>query len=195
MFKFEFPSERDLEDYIWHELVHSNTCPIAGEEVSFAYRQMGIPGYGITDIVKVAVFNHRTDITILELKNETLKESHLSQLARYMRGVERWASRYERFFPKHQVCITGELAGPVNPGSNDLVFLASRMDDIAVYDIGVSMESGFHSGMVGDGWFKRAEDLAGGKGVAKAVFDCWAKQQSARDSFESLDFPIGEVQQ
>ena len=190
MFKFEFPSEKALEDYVWSQIADQSHCPIADDSVHFAYRQMPIPGYGVTDIVKVSVFPQRTDITVLELKNEPLKESHLSQVARYMRGLERWSERYQQIFPNHQINITGELAGPLKPDSNDLVYMSGQLEAISIFDVGVSMEHGFHSEIVGDGWFQRDENLKGGKDLARVAFEFWKKQKAAFESFDSLEFPM-----
>lgn len=167
-----FPSEKFVEDYIFDFIRREKECPLSGMNVTSSVRQYEIKGYGITDIIKIEVSPYSVDVTILELKNETLKESHLGQLARYMRGADRVANRYRRFLPNDwDINIRGELAGPFDSSSNNLVYLSELLQEkISIYELSLSMQDGFRSSDIGSGWFNHGENLAAHKQIVKKVF-------------------------
>lgn len=152
-----FQSERQLEDYVCSCLAKTMQCPVSGHPCHAYFRQQRIGDYGISDIIKVEIDIDVINVTVLELKNETLRELHISQLCRYMRGIERIVSRYKKKNKNLEVCVYGELAGPLSPDSNDLVFMLDFVDRVQVYDVALSMEHGFISSPVSRGWFKRGE--------------------------------------
>lgn len=172
MHEIAFPSEKTIEDFVFSRLSAGDVCPISNEIVTRAFRQYEIKGYGVTDIVKVLVCPGGIEIKILELKNETLKEAHLGQLSRYMRGAERVAKKYRRFLPASwEITVSGELAGPFEPDSNNLVYMLQHLqEDITVWSIALDMESGFQSKEVGRGWFSRNECRRQHSGLVRDVF-------------------------
>jgi|SRR5690554_715522 len=170
MFKFEFPSEKRFEDYVWHHIQKYKECPITEEPVSFAYRQPALTGYGIADIIKVYVSPCELNVSVLELKNEPLKEAHLSQVAKYlscikdlMRPALNINSQY--FY----VSLVAQLAGPFQKDRSDFPFLLSCLKDIEVYDVCVSMERGFHSKPIEDGWRSTGRKISDRKRFRKDV--------------------------
>lgn len=170
MAEVNFPSEKAIEDYVFEQISDTGLCPVSDEHVSHVFRQYEIAGYGIADVVKVQVMPEAVVITILELKNENLKEAHLSQLSRYMIGLKRQLRRYMRRSRKHFVIeVLGELAGPFE-ASTDFVFLLDQLESISVYSLSLSMKSGFRSEWVSDGWHKKGENLKGAQNLARAIW-------------------------
>lgn len=165
-----FPNEETIERFVAEQIDTNLHCPISQEDVFDYVRQHSIQGYGVADIIKIHATKDRAWLTVLELKNKPLNETHLTQLTRYMVGLKRQARRYEdRFDIKFD--IYGELAGPLNPGG-DFVFLAEHLsDEISVYELSLHMDRGFTSEPVCRGWFNTNEDLAGGKKLARLCFD------------------------
>lgn len=175
----EFPSEKYIEDYVWQSLQAERYCPVSDEHFDLFLRQKEIPGYGITDIIKIAAFNTgEIDIRVLELKNEPLKESHVSQLYRYITGVRRIAERYMRLTDCPEISVRGELAGPFDKSRGDFVYLLQAIRDIDIYDLSLSMSSGFKSELVGDSWFNASEKLTGHKALVRQIAEKYQKQEA-----------------
>lgn len=170
MFKFEFPSEKAFEDFVWHEIKTKKECPVTGEPVSFAYRQRGLNGYGVTDIIKFFVSPCELSIHVLELKNERIKEAHLAQVARYVTAINRMIAPLRRQKSDTLwIDVTGQVAGPFSPESGDLAYLLGFLSHIDVYDVGASMEHGFHSELVSAGWHASNERKADRREFRKAA--------------------------
>lgn len=181
----EFPSEKAIEDYVEGKIVDEKVCPISGEDVDEAIRQHPIDGYGTADIVKRSFHPQVAVITVLELKKETLKEAHLSQLARYIRGIQRQANGYMRKVHGLEVCVHGQLAGPFDPAANDLCFLSGRLDDIDIFQIELSMDDGFSAKPVGTGWHKTNEKRMQGRTLARIAYPHLRAIQDAEDAIFS----------
>jgi len=161
MFKFEFPSEKAFEDYVWHHIQKHKECPVSGEEVTIAYRQPALSGYGIADIIKVYVSNCEINVSVLELKNEPLKESHVSQVAKYMTALDHMLRQVRRLESDYfYVNLVAQLAGPCEPDRNDFVYLLNCLRDVEVYDVGVSMEAGFHSQLLDKSWYSQGRRMS-----------------------------------
>jgi len=151
MNKLDFPSENFIENYLISKIDADNHCVVADEEVDGAFRQVDLGSYGIADIVKFIWHPDMMVITVMELKNETLKPAHLAQLCRYVTCVKNIAKRYQRFI---NIEVYGELVGPFEK-SNDLPYLINHIDEnISVYDLRLSLDSGVVSDGVGRGWYK-----------------------------------------
>lgn len=168
--KCEFPSEKAIEDYVWSKLAKGECCPIADERYDLCFRQKEIKGYGVTDIIKISVVNDEVTITVLELKNEAIKEAHISQLCRYIKGVRRVVDLYKR---KVKDCpfieVRGEIAGPFNQDRGDIVWLADQLDDIQIFSLEVDFEKGFVSSRVGRGWYRNNENRLAYKDVVRDI--------------------------
>lgn len=173
MFTIDFPSERTIEDYIFQRLSEGDPCPITDEIVTFALRQLEIRGYGTADIVKITIWPQGVSIKVLELKNETLKEAHLGQLARYMRGIERAARKYRRLLPEGwELDVSGELAGPFDANANNLVHLIQYLPkNISVHQIYLDMDIGFVAEEVSRGWYNTGESTRGYKKITRKVYE------------------------
>jgi hypothetical protein len=169
MFEIPFPSERFIEDYVQNRIERDRVCPISGEGVDHLLRQHEIKAYGRTDIIKLMVSPGLLEIVILELKNESLSEVHLSQLARYLVGMNWQAQRYRARFPGYEIMVRGELAGPFDASANDLVWMVPCLRYVDIYGLSADLEEGFTSTRIGTGWHKRDEDLKGGRKIARLV--------------------------
>lgn len=171
MTSIPFPSEKFIEDFVCSRIGADRECPVSGEFVNIAYRQKEIKGYGVTDVIKIMVYPGYVQVVVLELKNEPLKEAHISQLARYMRGVERVVKKYERAMPDGwEISVYGELAGPFDKNKGDLPYLLSLLNDrITVYDLSASMDDGFSASIVSDGWYSTSENVFCYKDVARKL--------------------------
>lgn len=168
-----FPSERSIEDYLWDELQGGGVCQITHRDITFSFRQLELVGYGVTDIVQVIVAPQSVEVIIVELKNESLKEAHLSQLARYMAGMRRFVRRYKKIAERKgwALSVKGVLAGPFSD-SGDFVYLADLLPDIDVHAIRLSFENGFEVEQKSRlGWFSKKEKPECIKGLARGVFD------------------------
>lgn len=159
--KIDFPSEAFIEDYVTAYIREHKECPISGECVHRYYRQYEIKGYGIIDLIKLSFDEDSCTVTILELKNEPLKESHYSQLARYMAGANRIKERLLIKYPHARIYIAGELAGPYDISKNDLVYLNQLCEDINIYDLSLLMSEGFAAQHISkEGWHNTSENLS-----------------------------------
>lgn len=168
MFEISFPSEKVIEDYVYDYITSNSCCPISGDGVDLCLRQHEIKGYGVTDLIKISITDGFLHVTILELKNEPLKESHVSQLCRYMAGASRQLKRYRKRF---NVCLHGELAGPFNLNTNDVCYLLDSVPSISAFSLELTMESGFDANEIGSGWHHRNENKLGAKPIARDMFD------------------------
>lgn len=179
MHEIPFPSEKFIEDYVFESINENAQCPVSGQDVDYVLRQHEITGYGVSDLIKICVRDSNIYITVLELKNEPLKEAHLSQLARYMRGIQRQLHRYQKI--GYQIHIDGELAGPVRSDKDsDFVFLIGRLTDISVYKIKLSMAQGFEAERVSTSWFNSSENLSGAYPVIKDLINSGILDQVQR---------------
>lgn len=154
-----FPTERAIEDFVWNRLKSGEACPIADETYSFCLRQKEIKGYGVTDIIKFQACESVITITVLELKNENLKEAHVSQLYRYMTGIRRIAEMYSRKIEDcPEIVVIGELAGPFDQDRGDIVWLLQELDDIWAYEVSLDFEHGFQSLPISRTWRNASEN-------------------------------------
>lgn len=173
MFEVPFPSEKFIEDFVVWKIESDGACPVSGMEVTFFQRQFEIFGYGIADIVKLEVVQNigepsTAKITVLELKNEPLKEHHLSQLTRYMRGLDRQAIRFRKL--GIDVQVFGELAGPLQVDkAGDLLFMLGYLKNIDVYGLSFVMDGGFRAEEMGHTWHKTVENLNAARPIASEL--------------------------
>lgn len=183
----QFPSEQFIENYIEKRITEDGCCPASGMEVDLHFRQLEIKGYGISDLVKVEYSEGHIDVTILELKNRQLKESDISQLARYMRGLERLLTKYQRRFRNFSFGISGELAGPLDVQSTDFVFIIGRLEDITVYGLELSLDHGFKSTEIGSDWFNHGEDWKSTRAAAREVFNLYPFMPATTPEMKELE--------
>jgi len=173
MTQIPFPSERTIEDYVFQRISSVGECPVSGDLVDLVVRQYDLKGYGVIDVLKISISPFEIRITVLELKNENLKESHVGQLARYMTGVTRLATRYRRFLDAGwKIFVEGELAGPLDSSSGDFVYLRNVLPQhISIYELTLDMEYGLSSSPVSTGWHNRNESRASSKAIVRKVFN------------------------
>lgn len=181
--KIEFPSEKVIEDYIYSELNAGGPCPISGEYPDRTYRQHEIKGYGITDIIKVRVSDKAAFVTVLELKNEALKASHVEQLCRYLVGINRIADRYRK--RGFRVNVNGQLAGPFV--SSDIVYLIQWMHPaISLFDLSLTMQSGLSVRAISRQWFCVDEKLQVDREISRDLYGMYQDEKGmAEDQAEA----------
>lgn len=179
--RIDFPSEKTIEDYIFESIKQDGACPLSGDAADRVWRQYEIPGYGIADIVKVWLIPNGIELTVLELKNEPLKEAHVGQLMRYMRALEKVAERASGT----SVTVRGELAGPLDPQKGDLVYMLPYLPrQISVFEIFLSMDCGFVANPVGTEWHSVKESAEWFQGKA----DSFCEMHRVRfEDFESKE--------
>lgn len=187
MMSVSFPSEKAIEDYVYAKIAQTDVCPISGSQVDLCLRQHEVKGYGITDLIKISADVWSIDVTILELKNEILKESHLSQLSRYMAGIRRQLRRYEKRSSR-VITVRGELAGPVDADANEMVFLLDQLSCISIYKLSLSMDDGFKSEEISGGWFKKSENLKAAKPIARHLFNAGLLDLPQKSNVMELNF-------
>lgn len=183
-FEIPFPSEQFIEDYVWSHLNEFRRCPIAGEECHLFYRQAELRGYGITDIIKISVWGNEIHVTVQELKNEPLKEAHVSQLCRYLTGLRRLVGRYRRITKGRKVIFHGELAGPVNPQKNDLVYMLPALTsaNINLFGLSSTMSAGFTVEHIGAGWYNKGEAKRFERGILASMVELVEKSDRRNSS-------------
>lgn len=190
----KFPSEKEMEDYIWTRLSEDGVCPVSGRTANFYFRQKDIKGYGVTDIVKVRCRKNKIIITVLELKNEPLKEAHVAQLCRYMNGLNRIADYYrERRQRCPEIVIKGELAGPFEKNRNDLVWLVDHMPEITLYNVSISIDSGFCSLPIQKGWYRGDEEVESYRSEEEEITLYYQEYQEMISTFAEADGGEDEV--
>lgn len=168
-FEISFPSEKTIEDYVCRRMEDHSICPVSNDYVAHFVRQHEISGYGVTDVIKFHVSDNVLFATILELKNEPLKEIHLAQLSRYMVGLSRQLKRYgDRLGVK--LAVRGQLAGPFEI-RGDFVYLADQLPYIKIFDLRLSLDEGFLSSPVGRGWHNKSENKKSAKSLVRQLFD------------------------
>ena len=176
-----FPSEKAIEDYVFDCIKIMNRCPIDNGQYEFVFRQVNLGPYGIADIIKVQIPLNKTYvpdglyITVLELKNETLKPSDVAQLSRYMAGMTKILEPYKRRLEKKTgfgIWIYGQLAGQFDKDANDLPFLLDLLnEEIDVYDLSMTYGSGFLSKMINKGWSRKIPKQRPLKDLVREVFN------------------------
>lgn len=130
--------EKNLEDIIYNtdsSTLYNRGLPIWGKK----YRQIRIGEYGIADIITFD--RHEKNITIYELKKETVDHNTIAQVIRYMRGVQRYLDYRNRLT---DFTISGVVIGNSLNKNSSLHYLTEFMDlDIYTYDYyvdGISFE-------------------------------------------------------
>lgn len=166
----DFPSERVIEDYVFAKIQETRECPISGNCVDLCLRQHEIKGYGIADLINISIDPWSVDVTVVELKNEILKESHLSQISRYMTAISRQLRRYQRHSTR-SINVFGQLAGPFSLEANDMVFLLEQIPSISVYALSLTMAEGFQSKEISSGWHRTTENLLGAKPLVRRAYE------------------------
>lgn len=152
-FFVSFDNERQIENYLASYMTENGSCPISGDPVDMLFRQHKFGPYGVADLVSIAFIPAGLCVNIIEIKNESLKASHVAQLSRYMAAARHYV---EMITPSlvgaNVVSVKGILAGPFDGG--DLAFLLRHLKWISVYDIKVSVDTGIEISEVSDDWIK-----------------------------------------
>ena len=159
-----FPSEQFIEDFVFNKIITEKKCPISGNEVALAFRQVNLGAYGIIDILKVnfetlpSSEEFNISFSILELKNQPLRPGDLAQLHRYKTGLNRYLSEIEgKFFNFNGLSfeVYTELAG--TGFSDDLVYLITSVDT-NFYELSCSVDAGFKSKCRNSGYYNPQEN-------------------------------------
>jgi len=144
------PSECALEKALIEYHKEHGFCLIDECPYMFYLNQVNLGAYGIADIVKIVVYpDNLIDVTIVELKNNPIKLCDITQLARYMRGVDVLGS-----FGKYKINVKGQLLGLQAKEKDDFVFLLDYMPKIQIYEFSIDIVSGIEIKEIATGWYK-----------------------------------------
>jgi len=132
--------EKDLEEIIF------NSPPelLAERGLSFNHtikkRQLTIGNYGRADIVafdRKQYFNQshqwKDEITIYELKKETISVSAFIQAIRYSKGIKRWIELYKPSFSEASINIV--LIGKTIDKNGDLLYLPDLLGPYGDFNV------------------------------------------------------------
>lgn len=158
MIKWE--SEKDFENFIVECFATDGFCIVDDEHYQNMSQQFDTCGYGIPDLVfysqDVEHIDDKTTVThnrlhVIELKNEPIKLSHISQIARYKRY-------FERALESHDVEMKFSLVVPESvKGNDDVVWLLDSLDNISVMEFTLDPKEGIKFDKSID-WYKVKEN-------------------------------------
>jgi len=151
--KIIFDSEKELEDFICNDIEENKICPVAGTSVDLFERQLNLGAYGVADIVKISIEWDHIDVTVLEVKKETITSDAIIQTVRYMEGLKHFIGEYFADMQDQEIFIYGEIAAP-NSSLGDGVFLLNVIDNLNIYEISCDLMSGFSSECIGNNYVR-----------------------------------------
>lgn len=182
----KFESEKAIEDYVFEKILSEHACPVSNEPVDLVYRQFIIDNYGICDLIKIKVSDTGVVVTILELKNEPFRISHLLQVARYRAGLAH--AFYPYYKAGFRISIFCQLAGPylIDNFPPEEVCLLSQFtnNNIEIFDLSLSFESGFLSRNIKESYWKTCSPPKMKKQV-RAVFSEFKAFESFKKNLEN----------
>lgn len=128
-----FDSEKALEDFVCQNLERKFNI-ITEESVISYVRQPNLGLYGKGDILTIS---SEEDVSLFELKNEELKISHISQIAKYRKFFMNHDSEFERRNYEFALVVKKSAAY-----SGDMIFLANQVDWLSVYEFSLDPAEG-----------------------------------------------------
>ncbi len=147
-----FDSEKDMEDMFMKYDEH--LCGLLGLGECVSFRQVTLGDYGISDILLIdkdfPVRNKKKTVfvNLVELKNDKLSHSHISQCARYGEFFKELNERQEEYHFQFRASLICLKTFPIN---NDLVFLAQSIEWLDFYELSIVPDEGVSLNIVG-GW-------------------------------------------
>lgn len=160
MIKFE--SEKCLEEFIANCFSDDSICIINDESYQNLSQQFDTGCYGIPDLVFYSEDSEFIDaetevihkrIHVVELKNEQIKMSHISQICRYKRY-------FERAFDIDDVEMQFSLVVPEGVKNNDdVIWVIDQLNDISVYEFHLNPKEGIKF-VESSGWYRKGENFS-----------------------------------
>ncbi len=159
----ELRNERELEDYIYHELSNreisdENICDFIS---GIPQRQFQITGYGVIDLITfdVSPGDHKPLLTIeiIELKKNEIDYNAIGQISRYKTAIERSIQSINKFYKHFEVEIKGFLIGS-HIGNGDVRYVLDNMKWITTLSYELTLQEGI-SFQDHIGWYRPDEDF------------------------------------
>lgn len=158
MAKVIWSSEKELEDYIFESVSESMHNPITDESVDSIYRQVDLGSYGIADLVTFSYGEEFLEVTIIELKKETIDIKTMAQLSRYYKA---FCQYFEKKHPSKTVSIKLIAVSGQICHTDDSAWLSdylSEHSNFQVYLCDFDLDSGvIFSEQIG--WYKKGEEF------------------------------------
>lgn len=153
-------SEKELEDYIFKK--YNSIDGLSGD---YIIRQFSLKGYGILDLLIIDYEFGCPTYKIVELKEGELDEKSISQISRYIRGLERNIDKIKKQIPIENdknnefswtfPRVEGILIGKEFLG--DSCYIADQAEKISTIFYSISLESGLSFDFNTSGWFNKNE--------------------------------------
>lgn len=157
-----FDSEKCFENFIIEEFNKENICIIDDVEYQECISQFDTKSYGIPDLVFVGYELDMDEngepieaarVHVVELKNEQIKLSHISQIARYK-------TYFERAFEGINVSLQFSLVVPKGiENVDDACWIVNQLDGIDVCEFFLDPSSGIDF-KYSNGWHRSSEDFS-----------------------------------
>jgi len=135
----KFDSENALETFLFEnrEFVEDSIGLLAGE----LHRQVDFGCYGRVDFIHAAYVPDDIGpsiITVIELKNESIKASHAAQLCRYMTAIQEFI---DGRFSDGDYMVNGVLIGPKTfPDLSDNCFLLQNISNVNCFEFSLCVD-------------------------------------------------------
>ncbi len=172
VYKIDFSSEKKLEQFIEEKSVEDGICPLTDKEYKLISRQDNLGAYGVSDIIYIDWDDNdckkTIKVTVIELKITHLVAKDMSQLLRYMKGIERSLLKYKKKLG-FEFEINGVLAGKASK-HDDFVYLAESVPNVEVISIDLDIESGFVKQPISCGFSKKHESFKDARFVVREAY-------------------------
>ena len=144
-------TEKALEDYLEQKMIEG-ICPVTDSAISKVFRQAGVDGYGVTDIITYTApnflngqFMSEQRLVVYELKRGIIDVKAVMQIARYRAAFSRYRGMMEERGDVENLLeyyVEYILVGGSVDLDSDLVFLLNTMDWLEVYTYEIDLDNG-----------------------------------------------------
>lgn len=156
-----FNSENDFEMFLYNHFIETSESLVDEKEFQHCIRQFNAGAYGKPDLVYLTKLDddiadavgYKYEISVVEIKNEPIKNSDIAQICRYKTG-------FERSLDCVNVEISFSLVVPKGSIKNhsDLCWTIENLDDVLVYEFYLDPKKGIEFEL-SSGWMKTDEDI------------------------------------
>ena len=123
--------EKELQDYLFN-----NTGKIGIKKTDLTHKEFGIMPYGYIDIIAFSTAYNKLLISVVELKTDSFRASHLTQLYRYCTGIDDLFDDYEkRIVP---ILVNKEST----TSTDDDVYLMNMAPGVRFYEYDLCIDNG-----------------------------------------------------
>lgn len=169
----KFSSENDFEMFLYNHFLETSESLVDEKKFQHCIRQFNAGAYGKPDLVYFTkldddiakAIGHEYEISVIEIKNEPIKNSDVSQICRYKTG-------FERSFDCSDVEISFSLVVPKGSIKNhsDICWTIENLSDVHVYEFDLDPREGIKFDL-SYGWMKTDEDIDLIKSVIEGEFN------------------------